>query len=64
MTRKLIDCRAFPGPCSLAISGSEAEVIETQAWHMVSVHGAADGPQLRERIRAGLKDARDEAPVR
>jgi len=44
MTRKLIDCRDFPGPCSLAIS--------------------ADGPELRERIRAGLKGARDEAPVR
>jgi Protein of unknown function (DUF1059) len=62
MTRKVIDCRDFPGPCSLAISGTEAEVIESQAWHMVSVHGAADGPDLRERIRASLKDAREEDP--
>ena len=64
MTRKQIDCRDYPGPCSLAISGSEAEVIETQAWHMVSVHGAADSPQLREKIRASLNDVSDEAAVR
>jgi hypothetical protein len=57
MTRKMIDCRDFPGPCTLAISGQEAEVVEAQAWHLVSVHGAADGPELRERIRRSLKEA-------
>jgi hypothetical protein len=60
MTRKLVDCRRFPGPCTLAISGQEAEVLEAQAWHMVSVHGATDGPELRERIRAVLRDVSDE----
>jgi hypothetical protein len=56
MNRKTIDCRDFPGPCTLAISGQEAEVLEAQAWQMVSVHGATDGPQLREQIKAALKD--------
>ena len=64
MTRKQVDCRDFPGPCTLAISGTESEVVEAQAWHMVSVHGAADGPRLRERIRASLKDGRDESSNR
>jgi hypothetical protein len=56
MTRKMIDCRDFPGPCTLAISGHEAEVVEAQAWHLVAVHGASDSPELRERIRGSLKD--------
>lgn len=60
MTRKMIDCRDFPGPCALAISGEEAEVVEAQAWHLVAVHGASDSPELRERIRGSLKeDAED-----
>lgn len=61
MTRRMIDCRDWPGPCTLAISGQEAEVVEAQAQHMVHVHGATDGPALREQIRASLKDAREEA---
>jgi hypothetical protein len=57
MTRKTIDCRDFPGPCTLAISGQEEEVVEAQAWHLVAVHGASDSPELRERIRGSLKEA-------
>jgi hypothetical protein len=60
MTRKMIDCRDFAGPCTLAISGQEAEVVEAQAWHLVAVHGASDSAELRERIRASLEeDAKD-----
>jgi predicted small metal-binding protein len=61
MTRRMIDCRDWPGPCTLAISGQEAEVVEAQAQHMVHVHGATDGAELREQIRVSLKDAREEA---
>lgn len=64
MNRKIIDCRKFPGPCTLAISGQEAEVLEAQAWHMVSVHGATDGPALREGIRAALKNVDEEVRVK
>jgi hypothetical protein len=63
MNRKMIDCRKFPGPCTLAISGQEAEVLEAQAWHLVSAHGATDGPELRDRIRAALTDVKEEVPV-
>jgi hypothetical protein len=60
MTRKMIDCRDFPGPCSLAISGQETEVVEAQALHLVAVHGASDSAELRERIRGSLnEDAKD-----
>jgi len=61
LTRRMIDCRDWPGPCTLAISGTEAEVVEAQAQHMVHVHGATDGSELREQIRVSLKDAREEA---
>jgi hypothetical protein len=59
MTRKMIDCRNWPGPCSLAISGLEVEVLEAQPWHMASVHGAGHGPELREQIRTSLKDVNE-----
>ena len=61
MTRRMIDCRDWPGPCTLAISGQEDEVVEAQAQHMVHIHGATDGRELREQIRMSLKDAREEA---
>lgn len=60
MTRKLIDCRRFPGACTLSISGQEDEVLEAQASHLVRTHGATDGPQLRDRIRAALQDVVDD----
>jgi hypothetical protein len=57
-TRKVIDCRQFPAekPCSIAISGTEDEVISLAVLHASSVHGHADSPELREQIRSMLQD--------
>ncbi len=61
-TRKIIDCRLSPSEknCTLAISGSEAEVLEAAVQHAVSVHGHKNTPELREQIRFLLRDE-DEA---
>jgi hypothetical protein len=56
MARKIIDCRDFPGPCTLAISGETDEVVVAQAAHLVAVHGMDDGGDLRGYIRSVLKD--------
>jgi hypothetical protein len=57
--RKVIDCRLFPSEknCSLAISGTEDEVLPVAVRHAVHEHGHADTPELREQIRTLLKDA-------
>jgi predicted small metal-binding protein len=59
MSRKMIDCRKIPSEnnCSLAIAGSEAEVLAAATEHAVSAHGHDDTPELREMIRSGLEDA-------
>ena len=56
--RKVIDCRLFPSEknCTLAISGTEDEVLEAAVQHAVSVHGHENSPELREQIRSMLKD--------
>jgi hypothetical protein len=61
MSRKMFDCREWPGECTLAISGEEDEVVEAQELHVVHAHGQQGSPQLREQIRASLKDAPAEA---
>jgi hypothetical protein len=57
-TRKVIDCRRFPAekPCSIAISGTEEEVVSLAALHASTVHGHADSPELREQLRSMLED--------
>lgn len=57
MTRKLHDCRDWPGSCTLVIAGSEDEVVAAQALHVVDVHGQEDSQDLRQQIRTALKDA-------
>jgi predicted small metal-binding protein len=57
MARKMFDCREWPGECTLAISGEEEEVVEAQLLHAVQAHGQAASAQLREQIRASLKEA-------
>jgi len=42
--------------CTLAIAGEEDEVLDAATQHAVSSHGHEDTPELREMIRAGLKD--------
>jgi len=57
-TRKVIDCRLFPSEknCTLAISGTEEEVLDLAVLHASTVHGHANTPGLREQIRSMLKD--------
>ena len=56
--RKVIDCRLFPSEknCTLAISGTEDEILPVAVRHAVQEHGHADTPELREEIKALLKD--------
>ncbi|MBX5470787.1 MAG: DUF1059 domain-containing protein [Thermoleophilaceae bacterium] len=58
MARKFVDCREMPSEsnCSLYISGEEDEVVRAASEHAASVHGHEDTPELREQIRANLKD--------
>jgi predicted small metal-binding protein len=58
MARKYIDCREFPNDanCTLAISGTEQEVLDAAVMHAVSVHGHENAPELRETLRGMLKD--------
>jgi hypothetical protein len=57
-TRKVIDCRRFPAekPCSIAISGTDTEVVELAVLHATTVHGHQDTPELREQLRSMLAD--------
>jgi uncharacterized protein DUF1059 len=57
-TRKVIDCRNFPTDknCSLAISGTEEEVLDLAVLHASTVHGHENTPELREQIRSMLSD--------
>ncbi len=57
-TRKVIDCRLFPTEknCTLAISGTENEVLDLAVLHASTVHGHDNTPELREQIRSMLKD--------
>jgi predicted small metal-binding protein len=59
MARKYIDCRLFPSDtkCSVAISAdTEDEVVDAATQHAVSVHKHQDSPQLREQIRASIRE--------
>ncbi len=57
-TRKVIDFRRFPAekPCSIAIAGTEEEVLELAVLHASTVHGHQDTPELRQQIRSMLQD--------
>ena len=56
--RKVADCRQFPSEknCTLTIAGTEEEVLTVAVSHATHSHGHKDTPQLREQIRAMLKD--------
>lgn len=58
MSRKVADCRDTPSVmgCTLTISGEEEEVVRAASEHAISVHGHADTPELRDEVRASLKD--------
>ena len=59
--RKSIDCRDYETEknCSLKISGTEEEVLDTAVQHAVSAHGHENTPELREQTKSMLKDERD-----
>ena len=56
--RNVADCRQFPTEkkCTLTIAGTEEEVLTVAVWHAVHSHRHKETPQLREQIRAMLKD--------
>jgi predicted small metal-binding protein len=58
MARKTIDCRTMPSEsnCTVQISGEEDEVLELAVQHAVSVHGHADDQELRDGLRAALRN--------
>jgi predicted small metal-binding protein len=58
MERKYMDCRDMPSEsgCDLAMSGSEEHLVEAAVTHAVTAHGHEDTPELREQIRAGMRD--------
>jgi hypothetical protein len=59
MTRKIVDCRDVPNEvgCTLAMTGDADEVVEAAARHAVDVHGHEDSAELRDMVRAGMRDA-------
>jgi len=59
MTRKYIDCRAYPSEmnCTVALSAdSEQELVEAAVQHAVAVHGHKDTAELRQQLKKMLKD--------
>lgn len=56
--RKVADCRDLPSEmdCTLTISGREDEVLDAAVNHAITVHGHEDTAELREQVRASLKD--------
>jgi len=60
-TRKVLDCRNFPSDkaCTLAISGTEEEVLDIAVHHASTVHGHENTRELREQLRSMLSDESD-----
>lgn len=68
MARMYVDCREFPSEkgCTVAISAdSEAELLEAAVQHAVAVHGHQDSAELRQQLKALLKNGTPplQAPV-
>ena len=61
MPRKTIDCRSMPSDrnCSVAISGDEDEVLRLAVAHSVATHGHTDDADLRDALRAVMRDEGD-----
>lgn len=59
MTRKYIDCRAYPSEmnCTVALSAdSEKELLEAAVQHAVTVHGHRDTSELQQQLKSMFKD--------
>ena len=61
MPRKTIDCRSMPSDrnCSVTISGDEDEVLRLAVAHSVATHGHTDDADLRDALRAVMRDEGD-----
>lgn len=59
MSRVMIDCRKVPSEigCTLAVAGTEEEVLSVSTAHAIAVHGEVDGPELQELLRSSLEPA-------
>ena len=59
MSRKYIDYRLLANDrnCSLAISGTEEEVLDLAVIHGILAHGHDDPYELRKELRLLLRDA-------
>ena len=57
-SRKVLDCRLYPSEknCSIAISGTEEEVLDLAVHHAVTAHGHPNSPEIRGQLRSMLKD--------
>src|SRR5437879_7105540 len=58
MARKMLDCREMPSEsgCTLTLIGEEEELLRAGAAHAVDVHGHTDDEELRDALRAGLRE--------
>jgi hypothetical protein len=58
MARMYVDCREMPSEsgCDLAMSGSEEHLLNAAVVHAVTAHGHEDNAELREGIRAAMKE--------
>ena len=56
--RKVADCRNMPSDknCSVTIAGTEDEVLLLATRHAIMDHGHKDSPELRGKIKSGLKN--------
>ena len=56
--RKIFDCRHYPSDthCSVAISGTEDEVLDEAVHHAMTKHGKEPNPHLRDQLRLMLED--------
>ena len=56
--RKIFDCRNYPSEknCSVAISGTEEDVLDEAVHHAMTKHGKQNNPHLREQLRTMLED--------
>ncbi len=58
--RVFVDCRDYPSVknCSLKIAGTEQEVLDVAVQHAITAHGHENTPELRNEIKASLKEER------
>lgn len=54
--RVTIDCRDHPeANCSLALTGTESEVLEAAELHAIAKHGFKKEPGLQDQLRSMIK---------